>query len=131
MNSACSNSDSSSYLHFDNAYVKLPLLGSDSTSGYSNITNRSDYLISVKGISCLGVRLSSFHETLLDHNSGSTRMEKIEPFSVSPNKSVQFTPGGKHIMLMGISEDLTKRDKITCQISTDPIGVVKVEFEIK
>ena len=131
LNPACSNSDSSLYLHFDNAYVKLPLIGSDSTSGYANITNRTDYLISVEGISCSGVSLSSFHETLVDHMSGSTSMEKIERFKIFPNKSIKFSPGGKHIMLMGISEEFTKGDKITCQIFTDPRGIVKVELEIQ
>ena len=130
LNSGCSNSDSEETLHFENAYFRLPLIGSDFTSGYLNIANKSDNLISITGISCLGVKLSSFHETLLDQNTGTMLMEKIEPFEIAPNKEVIFMPGGKHIMVTGISEDLIEGDKIKCKIFADSIGVFKVEFEI-
>jgi len=45
-------------------------------------------------------------------NDGVMSMGQVESIPVPPNSTVQAQPGGYHVMIMGLSSDLKKGDKV-------------------
>ena len=70
------------------------------------------------------------HETTMDDN-GVMRMARASNFEVPAGGSMALEPGGKHIMLIGVNEDLGPGDTIDVTLNfeqSDPI-TLKVEVE--
>ena len=127
----CSNSNQKSNLNIDNAYIKLPLKGQDLTSGYLNLTNSSKYALILKEIICSDVNSTTFHNSETENNSGLISMKKIESLEVLPGEQVIFSPGRKHLMLIGLSKNLQRGDIINCQIKSNINSLFSVDFEVR
>ena len=91
------------------------------TSGYLIMENTSNKSFEIKGISCSPFR-AEIHETKLNA-AGIMTMEKKDRFDLNPFEKIIFVPGGKHVMLWGLS-DLTEK-YLDCSFSVydeDPIN---------
>ena len=103
------------------AHLYVPLKGSMMTSGYLSMENTSDKSFKITGISCTSSR-AEIHETKVNA-AGIMKMEKKDTFDLSPFEKIIFVPGGKHIMLWGLS-DLTE-NFLDCSFNVydeDPIN---------
>ena len=103
------------------AHLYVPLKGSMMTSGYLSMENTSDKSFEITGISCSSSR-AEIHETKVNA-AGIMKMEKKDTFDLSPFEKIIFVPGGKHIMLWGLS-DLTE-NFLDCSFNVydeDPIN---------
>ena len=103
------------------AHLYVPLKGSMMTSGYLSMENTSDKSFKITGISCTSSR-AEIHETKVNA-AGIMKMEKKDTFDLSPFEKIIFVPGGKHIMLWGLS-DLTE-NYLDCSFNVydeDPIN---------
>ena len=72
------------------------------TSGYLSMENTANKSFEIIGISCLSSR-AEIHETKVSA-SGIMTMEKKDTFVLNPFEKFIFVPGGKHIMLWGLSD---------------------------
>ena len=91
------------------------------TSGYLIMENTSNKSFEITGISCSNFR-AEIHETKLNA-SGIMTMEKKVRFDLNAFEKIIFVPGGKHIMLWGLS-DLTE-NYLDCSFNVydeDPIN---------
>ena len=91
------------------------------TRGYLSMENTSDKSFKITGISCTSSR-AEIHETKVNA-AGIMKMEKKDTFDLSPFEKIIFVPGGKHIMLWGLS-DLTE-NFLDCSFNVydeDPIN---------
>ena len=84
------------------AHLYAPLKGSMMTSGYLSMENTANKSFEIIGISCLSSR-AEIHETKVSA-SGIMTMEKKDTFVLNPFEKIIFVPGGKHIMLWGMSD---------------------------
>ena len=84
------------------AHVYVPLKGSMMTSGYLSMENTSNKSFEITGISCSSSR-AEIHETKVNA-AGIMTMEKQDTFVLNPFEKIIFVPGGKHIMLWGLSD---------------------------
>ena len=88
------------------AHLYVPLKGSMMTSGYLSMENTSDKSFEITGISCSSSR-AEIHETKVNA-AGIMTMEKKDTFVLNPYEKIIFVPGGKHIMIWGLSDPTEK-----------------------
>jgi len=70
------------------------------------------------------------HETVLSGGSGGTgqmmRMQRINSLVVAPGETVEFVPGGLHVMLIGLRRGLAEGDEVVVALQVegrDPVVV--------
>ena len=84
------------------AHLYVPLKGSMMTSGYLSMENTANKSFEITGISCSSSR-AEIHETKIN-TAGIMTMEKRDRFVLTSFEKIIFVPGGKHIMLWGLSD---------------------------
>ena len=85
-------------LQFDDAWVRAMPPSQQGTAAYFSVTNRGIETLQIIGVSSdLSPRVEMHSSTLVD---GMMRMQQIHSLSVAPGQTIDFTPGGKHLMLM-------------------------------
>jgi copper(I)-binding protein len=67
-------------------------------AGYLTISNGGDAAVDVLAAQSDRFRMVSIHETVIDN--GVARMRELTRLELAPGKTVQFKPGGLHLMLM-------------------------------
>ena len=98
--SACSKVD----IEIENAYTPVRTEQQKMFAAYLDITNNTDAsveLISVQSDSFKSVML---HQSSIDN--GVAKMRHLDNPIIKADETVKFEPNGKHIMLMGATENL-------------------------
>lgn len=96
------------------------------TAGYLTLRNtgaRPERLISVK---CACAAQVSLHQTM-DMN-GMSSMRASQTVVVPPHASVLFTPGGRHLMLMGVKGGIKPGRTVRMRLTFDHAGTMTVPF---
>lgn len=88
-------------LVFDDARVRVVLPGTDKTVGYFRVRNTSDAPIVLVGARAPGVRAIEFHTTRRDGDT--VRMRRLQEVVLAPGATTDFSPGGRHLMLFGVT----------------------------
>ena len=97
------------------------------TSGYLSMENTSDKSLEITGISCSSTR-AEIHETKVNA-AGIMTMEKKDKFDLNPFEKIIFVPGGKHIMLWGLS-DLTE-NYLDCSFNVYDEDSINFKFTVQ
>ncbi len=96
--------------------VRLLPPGVPNTSAYFTIENNGDedrYLVSAYSKIAKTVEL---HNHVI--NGESMRMEKQQSVKIPAGESVQFSPGGLHLMIFSLLEPLKEGQKVTLSLTT-------------
>lgn len=99
---ACSNE--APPLVASDVVVKRPLPGMQMSAGYLTLRNNSGESITIDQVTSPQFGNVEMHETVIEN--GVAKMVALEPVVLSAGSSVEFEPGGKHLMLMRPVEDL-------------------------
>ena len=78
--------------------ILAPMPGSSAGVAYLKIDNRSDAAITIRRIESPQYSDVQMHETTIA--DGISSMRAISSIVVEPRSNIEFTPGGRHIMLM-------------------------------
>lgn len=89
-------------LTFTDARVRMPIPGQDKTVGYFSVTNEGGRPVALVAARAQGVRAIEIHTTLRDGDM--VRMRRLNEVVVAPGETVAFEPGGRHLMLFGVTE---------------------------
>lgn len=81
-----------------NAWIPQAPPGAGAMAGYLTITNTGDTAVDVLAAQSDRFRMVSVHETVIEN--GVARMRELTRLELAPGKTVQFKPGGMHLMLM-------------------------------
>ncbi|MFT5450780.1 MAG: copper(I)-binding protein [Enterobacterales bacterium] len=100
-----------------NAWIRLMPPVTSSTAAYFSLENQSDKAIEIVRISTLIAKKSSMHDTKVENDMAS--MVPLKTLIIASGSSVVFAPGGKHLMIMGLTEKLAENKDVT------------LEFELK
>lgn len=95
---------------------------------FLTITNHTDNTVIVTHISSDIANMAHIHNTV--KVEGMMSMEMLDELEIKAGESATFKPGGMHIMLMGLSQKLTKGDHFTLTISFDKAGDIVVPVEV-
>lgn len=101
------------------------------TAAYMTITNgrvAEDVLV---GVSAPEVTESaSLHETTSDA-SGMTGMQHTPSISLPSGQAVELKPGGYHVMLMDLKQDLAVGDQVQLTLTFEQAGPITVTAEVR
>ncbi|MBI5953014.1 MAG: copper chaperone PCu(A)C [Chloroflexi bacterium] len=101
--------------------------------------NGAAYFVIENGTSAddtlLGVRsdiasATEVHMSMADAN-GVMSMNMQESVSVPANGRIEFKPGGLHVMLIGLTQDLNFGDTITLTLNFERAGEITLQVEVK
>jgi copper(I)-binding protein len=89
-----------SALVIEGAWVRALPPTQKMTAGYLRLTNTGQSTLGVVGASASIANLVEIHTTV--EVDGLVRMQQLESLSVAAGESIEFAPGGTHLMLMGM-----------------------------
>jgi copper(I)-binding protein len=116
----------SDQLAFSKARVRAPVPGTDKAVGYFVVANHTGGAVVLENISSTEIRGIEIHETL--EVDGLLRMRRLIQPQLGDGETWLFEPGGKHLMLFGVSR-LSAAPRFTFHFRDLP--PVEVEFEIQ
>lgn len=103
----------------------LPAVSGNPGAAYFTVTNGTKDPASLAAVSVAGATKAEMHET-----NGSS-MAPVTVLNLGPGATVSFEPGGKHVMLFGLSKSLKPGDKtkVTLNFSggKETVGELEVE----
>ena len=94
------NAENNSFLKVTNAYMPEVPSVSRSAAIYLTLSNTSPNLITLTGVSTSIAKHSMIHRTV--ESDGMVKMMHHADLNIKPGDSIEFRPGGIHIMLMGL-----------------------------
>ncbi len=98
----CGSGPSSTGLEFDDARMRDLIPGSDKTVGYFVVHNRTGQRVTIVGARSAQARTIELHQT--STVDGVSRMRRLSEVDIEPSASVTFEPGGRHLMVFGVTE---------------------------
>ncbi|WP_156356288.1 copper chaperone PCu(A)C [Sphingomonas sp. Leaf22] len=110
----------------DDAWVRLPAVPGRPAAGYATVRGGSgnDVLTSVASPA---VQRAELHESMASHG-GMMAMRALDKVKVEG--SIGFSPGGKHIMLFGLSPDLRAGGTIPMTFGFEDGSKVTVDVKL-
>jgi len=110
------------------AYSKATVAGQTAGSGFMKITSTgpSDQLVGVSSPAATEVQM---HSMIMDGNT--MKMRQMGTIEIPANSSVELSPGGLHLMLMGLKNPLKAGDIIKIKLKFASSGEVEVNFPVQ
>jgi copper(I)-binding protein len=121
---ACGASEPISVTH---AWVRLPAPGLSVAAGYFDVVNRTTTPIELVGARSDVARSIEMHTE--SHAGETMQMRQLESVVLAPEQVVSFSPGGTHLMLLGIGEVTSGAVPITLRFSDG--SQQTVSFEVR
>ncbi|HEY7609701.1 MAG TPA: copper chaperone PCu(A)C [Alphaproteobacteria bacterium] len=69
------------------------------------------------------------HETKVE--GGMAMMRPVGPVALAPGATVEFKPGGLHVMLMGLAKPLKEGDRLKLVLTFEKAGTIEVEAVVE
>jgi hypothetical protein len=91
---ACSSGPS---IHVSDARLSLPT--GPNAAVYFQLENNGDHEVKLVGAEC-DIAVAAIHQTTVDGDL--MQMEPVDQITIAPGQTVEFAPGGLHVMLMDV-----------------------------
>lgn len=72
----------------------------------------------------------SLHETVLDEQ-GVAKMQSVEAVDLPAHATIEFKPGGMHVMLMSLKRSLEPGDRFSISLILERAGRIDVPIEVR
>lgn len=109
------------------AEIRPTYAGARATAAYMVIRSPvSDRLI---GAACDCASSIEAHQTVV--SNGVARMVGPAPVELPANTAVEFSPGGRHLMVMGLKGPLAAGKVVTITLKFEKAGATPVTFKVK
>ena len=102
--------------------------GASTAVGYMTIKNdgaTSDRLV---GGSIAVADSFQLHSMVMDN--GVAKMRELKDVEIKPGETVRFTPGGSHVMFVGLKRALTNGEHVKGTLVFQRAGTVKIEYDV-
>jgi|APCry1669193181_1035450.scaffolds.fasta_scaffold08772_4 hypothetical protein len=110
------------------AYSKATVAGQMASSGFMKITSTgiSDQLVGVSSQVAGEVQL---HSMSMEGNT--MKMRQINSIDIPANSTVELTPGGLHLMFMGLKTQLKVGDTVKIKLKFASSGEIEVNLPVQ
>jgi hypothetical protein len=98
-------------------------------AGYMTITNKGTETDRLVGGSAVPASRLEVHTTVME--SDVARMRQVKSIEIKPGETVEFRPGGLHVMFMGLKQPLIQGQTLKGTLVFERAGTVAVEFTIQ
>ena len=100
----------------------------EASAVYMRITNRGDAdRVIISAQSAVAEQID-FHQTFIENDIA--RMEALESLTIRAGETLELRPGGAHIMLSGLREDLRSEEQFTLQLKCSAGDVYDLDISI-
>lgn len=89
------------------------------SGAYMSITNNGTDDVTLISVSAEGVGMAQIHETTVDENDMASMQEMAEGILIPAGETVDLMPGGLHIMLMQLENDLVEGETVIIILEFD------------
>ena len=96
--------------------------GRKATVAYLSINNQGGSPAVLTGASSPQFKRVEFHETVV--NDGIARMQALSAVTIDANRSIEFAPGARHLMLLEPVKLLLPGDEVTLQFYFESGAIV-------
>ena len=103
--------------------------GGAPAAGYFTLSNRGDKPLSLVGAECADFGMVLMHRTI--ERGGLSTMRPVHELTVAPGTSVEFAPGGYHLMLMRPKHPLRPGGRLPITLHFADGSSLPVEFLVK
>ena len=126
---ACGPSSGSTTPTVNDAWAR-PAPSGGQSAAYFTITNPATTAEALVSATSPGATMVSVHETSVD-GAGMSDMHPVARVNVPAGQSVEFKPGSYHLMLMGLTSELTAGGTIELHLVFEHAGTVVVKAAIR
>jgi copper(I)-binding protein len=117
-------------LVIENAWSRAAPVGADVGAGYLVIKNSGTAADRLVGGTTDAACALEFHTMTV--KDGMMTMEQIaDGLLIEPGKSIAFTPGGNHIMFVGLHAPLKQGEKLQATLQFEKASRVEVTFRVQ
>jgi periplasmic copper chaperone A len=116
------------HLKIENAWIRTASNGMNSALYFdiNNMTSKDDQLINVSSDIA---KIVQIHETYMQgENMG---MRKVDSITIKSKSIFHLSPGGFHVMIIRLKENLRSGDKKEFTLTFRNAGKIKVKAEVK
>lgn len=103
--------------------------GASVSAGYLRIRNTGSAADRLVKASSSAARSVELHETSMV--DGDMQMRQVEQLELAPGTVVDLSPGGLHLMLIGLAKPLKVGDVITVTLQFERAGRVKAQLRVR
>ncbi len=100
----------------------------EASAVYMRIENRGEIDRVIISAESAAVEQIDFHQTIIDDDIA--RMEALEALIIPAGETLELRPGGAHIMLSGLREDLRSEEQFTLQLKCGAGEVYDLDISI-
>lgn len=116
----------------ENAWARATFALAKTGAVYLSIDNQSENNLMLLSVSVDSTVASDaqLHETLMEEEMMQMR-EATDGFEIPSGSTLEFSPGGKHIMLMGLEKPLITGEQFVLSLRFENNKVIRVPVEVK
>ena len=122
------NAQASGHLVVEQAWIRTAPPGAMMLAGYATIRNEGDASLTLTGADSADFGSVSIHESAI--KNGVEHMHPLDRLDIVPGARVEFSPAGKHFMLMRPTHGLKSGDKVKIHIATESGEGATAEFRV-
>ena len=111
-------------------WVRAARTANTTSGAFISICNQADRADALIGVQFDGAKTAEFHQTITKED-GLTGMQPIEQFDIAAGSSLALEPGGGHIMLIGLTEDIAEGDSPTVTLNFANAGEIETSLTVK
>jgi len=113
----------------EEAWVRLPPPVADTAAAYMKIENHGDHDVEITGIETSIATSPEFHS--MEMHDGMMHMQKMEKVIVPAHGEISFSPGGNHLMLVGLTRVLKAGEHLMITLKTSDGESTMIHAEVK
>jgi copper(I)-binding protein len=115
-------------LKVESAWIREAPPNAATLAGYAKLVNTGNAPLRIQSIQSAAFAKVEAHETL--NENGMSKMRAIPILEIPAKGSVEFSPSGKHLMLMNPKQGLKKGDAVALSIQDAKSCVTEAKFVV-
>lgn len=114
----------------ENAWLREQADPAGMSAAYFSVCNGTMATVELTGAAVSVSGAAELHETTRDEN-GVVSMAPLGRVALKPGERVLFEPGGKHVMLMGLTQPIASGDVASLTLQFDAPTTITVDAVVK
>jgi len=126
---AVSPAAAASCVQFSDGWASLPVADGVPSAGYGRISNTCQTAVTVTSAQSSAFAEVSLHETSQDNDV--SQMRDLEELTLEAGQSVDFAPGGRHLMLSNPSSQLEEGQSVPLELTLADGSKVSTQLQVR
>lgn len=129
LSAICTGLSAQSDLSLSAGHANALIPGQEMSAGYLSIANAGDTDARLLAVSTDAAAMVQVHESAM--SNGMMSMRHVETLLIPAGETVQFQPGGLHLMIMGADQEAFSGESIDLELQFESGLVLDITLPIK